>query len=351
MAENSANIQLSGLARRLVRDGLLEEDKAREALLASRRDRVPLVAYLVEKGLAKAGDVARTAAEEFGDPLIDLAALLPDSLPKGLVDNNLLVKHRAVPLFKRGNRLFVAVSDPTNLQALEDIRFNTGLNVETLIAEDNKLKALLDAIVNEAEGSAFQDLDSDLEDIDISSGDDDAKKQDDGASGADDAPIVKLRQQAAAGRDQDGRLGSAFRALRKGLPGALPHRRHSARNRQAAGQHRRQDRRPSEDHGQAQHRRTPRAAGRPDQDEDLQDPLDRFPRQHLPDPVGREDRAADSGRGKRQDGHRDALGYEDWQKQLYMDALDKPQGMILVTGPTGSGKTVSLYTGVNILNR
>jgi type IV pilus assembly protein PilB len=349
MAENSANIQLSGLARRLVRDGLLEEDKAREALLASRRDRVPLVAYLVEKGYAKAGDVARTAAEEFGDPLVDLAALLPDSLPKGLVDNNLLVKHRAVPLFKRGNRLFVAVSDPTNLQALEDIRFNTGLNVETLIAEDNKLKTLLDAIVSEAEGSAFQDLDSDLEDIDISSGDDDAKKQDDGASGADDAPIVKFVNKLLLDAIKMGASDLHFEPYEKA---------YRVRFRQD-GILREIAKPPINTAGKIAARlkimaKLNIAERRVPQDGRIKMKLSKtrsidFRVNTCPTLWGEKIvlRILDAESAKM---GIDALGYEDWQKQLYMDALAKPQGMILVTGPTGSGKTVSLYTGVNILN-
>ena len=120
MAETSANISLSGLARRLVSDGHLEEEQARTAIAAARKERVSLVAYLVNNKLAQPRQIAASAAEEFGDPLIDLTAMSPDSLPKGLVDNNLLIKHHAVPLFKRGNRLFVAVSDPTNLQAFEE---------------------------------------------------------------------------------------------------------------------------------------------------------------------------------------------------------------------------------------
>jgi type IV pilus assembly protein PilB len=349
MAENSTNIQLSGLARRLVRDGLMEEATTREALLAAKRDRVPLVAYLVEHNLAKAGDVARAAAEEFGDPLIDLAALSPDSIPKGLVDNNLLIKHRAVPLFKRGNRLFVAVSDPTNLQALEEIRFNTGLNVETLIAEDNKLKTLLDAIVSEAEGSAFDDLDSDLEDIDISSGDEDTKKQDDGASGADDAPIVKFVNKLLLDAIKMGASDLHFEPYEKA---------YRVRFRQD-GILREIAKPPINTAGKIAARlkimaKLNIAERRVPQDGRIKMKISKtrsidFRVNTCPTLWGEKIvlRILDAESAKM---GIDALGYEDWQKQLYMDALSKPQGMILVTGPTGSGKTVSLYTGVNILN-
>ena len=348
MAENSVNIPLSGLARRLVRDGLLEDGKAREAIVGAKRDKVPLVAYLVEHGLAKAGDVARATAEEFGDPLIDLAALSPDAIPKELVDNNLLIKHRAVPLFKRGGRLFVAMSDPTNLQALEEIRFNTGLSVETLIAEDNKLKALLDAIINEAEGSAFDDLDSDLEDIDISSGDE-KKDADDGASGADDAPIVKFVNKLLLDAIKMGASDLHFEPYEKT---------YRVRFRQD-GILREIARPPVNTAGKIAARlkimaKLNIAERRVPQDGRIKMKISKtrsidFRVNTCPTLWGEKIvlRILDAESAKM---GIDALGYEDWQKKLYMDALSKPQGMILVTGPTGSGKTVSLYTGVNILN-
>ncbi|MDX5327753.1 MAG: type IV-A pilus assembly ATPase PilB [Marinobacter sp.] len=348
MADNSANIQLSGLARRLVRDNLLEEDKAREALLSAKRDKVPLVAYVVEHGLAKAGEVARATAEEFGDPLIDLAALSPDAIPKGLVDNNLLTKHRAVPLFKRGNRLFVAMSDPTNLQALEEIRFNTGLNVETIIAEDNKLKTLLDAIISESEGSAFDELDSDLEDIDISSGDE-KKEADDGASGADDAPIVRFVNKLLLDAIKMGASDLHFEPYEKA---------YRVRFRQD-GILREIAKPPVNTAGKIAARlkimaKLNIAERRVPQDGRIKMKISKtrsidFRVNTCPTLWGEKIvlRILDAESAKM---GIDALGYEDWQKQLYMDALAKPQGMILVTGPTGSGKTVSLYTGVNILN-
>ena len=348
MAENSANIQLSGLARRLVRDGLLEEDKAREAVVGSRRDHIPLVAWLVDHNLGKPAEIARVTAEEFGDPLIDLAALTSDAIPKEVVDNNLLVKHRAVPLFKRGNRLFVAVSDPTNLQALEEIRFNTGLNVEMLIAEDNKLKTLLDAIITEAEGSAFDDLDSDLEDIDIG-GDEDSTKKDEDISGADDAPIVKFVNKLLLDAIKMGASDLHFEPYEKtyrvrfrqdgilmeiAKPPISTASKIAARLKIMAKLN-------------IAERRVP-------QDGRIKMKLSKtrsidFRVNTCPTIWGEKIvmRILDAESAKM---GIDVLGYEDWQKQLYMDALSKPQGMILVTGPTGSGKTVSLYTGVNILN-
>lgn len=348
MAESSAKIPLSGLARRLVKDGYLDETKAREAIAGARQERAPLVSYLVQHNLASAANIARCAAEEFGDPLIDLAALSADAIPKGLVDHNLLVKHHAVPLFKRGNRLYVAVSDPTNLQAFEEIRFNTGLNVETIVAEENKLSALLDAMTSEAEGSAFDELDEDLEDIDVSSGDE-KKDTDDGSSGADDAPIVRFVNKLLLDAIKMGASDLHFEPYEK-----------TYRVRFRTDGILREIARPPVNTTQKIAARLKVMAKlniaerRVPQDGRIKMKISKtrsidFRVNTCPTLWGEKIvlRILDAESAKM---GIDALGYEDWQKKLYMDALAKPQGMILVTGPTGSGKTVSLYTGVNILN-
>ena len=125
-------------------------EAAQTAAAESRQARVALVHHLVAGGHVGAGVVARCAAEEFGDPLIDLNTFSKDMMVKDLVDPKLITKHTILPLLRRGSRLFVAVSDPTNLPALEEIRFNTGLNVETVIAEDDKLRPVLKRISSSA---------------------------------------------------------------------------------------------------------------------------------------------------------------------------------------------------------
>lgn len=348
MAETSANISLSGLARRLVGDGHLDEEQARTAIAAARQERASLVAYLVQNKLAQPKQIAASAAEEFGDPLIDLSAMSPDALPKGLVDNNLLVKHHAVPLFKRGNRLFVAVSDPTNLQAFEEIRFNTGLNVETIVAEEDKLSILLDAMISEEEGNAFDELDEDLEDIDVG-GDEPAKDNDDGASGADDAPIVRFVNKLLLDAIKMGASDLHFEPYEKT---------YRVRFRQD-GILQEVAKPPANTAGKIAARlkvmsKLNIAERRVPQDGRIKMKISKtrsidFRVNTCPTLWGEKIvlRILDAESAKM---GIDALGYEDEQKQLYMDALSKPQGMILVTGPTGSGKTVSLYTGVNILN-
>lgn len=341
--------QLSGLARRLVSESVLAEDRARDALAGARQEKLSLVTYIVRKGLARAADVSRIVAEEFGDPVIDLSAFSPEMLVKGLVDHKLVEKHRVLPLFRRGSRLFVAVSDPTNLQALEDLRFNTGLNIETIIAEEDKLGQWIDAVITEAEGGAFKDLDEGLEDIDISSGEAAAEGNDDAGSAADDAPIVRFVNKLLLDAIKIGASDLHFEPYEKT---------YRVRFRQD-GILREIAKPPANSAGKIaarlkvmsqldiSERRVPQD-GRIKLKVSKTRAID-FRVNTCPTLFGEKIvlRILDPESAKM---GIDALGYEEGQKKLYMDALGKPQGMILVTGPTGSGKTVSLYTGVNILN-
>ncbi|KAF0808940.1 type IV fimbrial assembly protein PilB [Alcanivorax sp. S71-1-4] len=340
---------MSGLARRLVSESVLAEDRARDALAGARQEKLSLVTYIVRKGLARAADVSRIVAEEFGDPVIDLSAFSPEMLVKGLVDHKLVEKHRVLPLFRRGSRLFVAVSDPTNLQALEDLRFNTGLNIETIIAEEDKLGQWIDAVITEAEGGAFKDLDEGLEDIDISSGEAAAEGNDDAGSAADDAPIVRFVNKLLLDAIKIGASDLHFEPYEKT---------YRVRFRQD-GILREIAKPPANSAGKIaarlkvmsqldiSERRVPQD-GRIKLKVSKTRAID-FRVNTCPTLFGEKIvlRILDPESAKM---GIDALGYEEGQKKLYMDALGKPQGMILVTGPTGSGKTVSLYTGVNILN-
>jgi len=130
-----STIPLSGLARRLVRDGILTEQTAHEAFQTASREKQPFVRYVVKNNLADARRIAEAASDEFGTPLLDLKAFNVSSIPKDLVNADLVSKHHSLPLFKRGNRLFVAVSDPTNLRALDEIKFNTGINTDAVLSK------------------------------------------------------------------------------------------------------------------------------------------------------------------------------------------------------------------------
>lgn len=342
----SQNIPFSGLPLRLIRQELLTQDEAQAAIQQSRQDRVSLIQYLVGSGKVSSTAIACMAAEEFGDPVLDLSTFSRDSLIKDLVDPKLITKHHVLPLFRRGSRLFVAVSDPTNLPALEEIRFNTGLNVETIIVEEDKLSHWIENLESEAEGSAFDDLDEGLDDLDVSAPE---EKNDETKSGSDDAPIVRFVNKLLLDAIKGGASDLHFEPYEKSYrvrfrqdgilttvskPPINIASKLSARLKVMS----RLD---------ISERRVPQD-GRIKLKISKTRAID-FRVNTCPTLFGEKIvlRILDPESAKM---GIDALGYEDEQKQLYMDALHKPQGMILVTGPTGSGKTVSLYTGVNILN-
>ena len=136
---------LSGLARRIVQEELLDAQVAAKASKQASQDKIPFITYLVQNKLARARDLAMVCAEEFGYPYLDLTALDRESQPDvNLVSEKLIRQHGVLPLYKRGNRLFLALSDPTNQQALSDIQFNTGLMTDAVIVEDDKLRTTID---------------------------------------------------------------------------------------------------------------------------------------------------------------------------------------------------------------
>ena len=133
------DIALSGLAKQLVQAELLTEKSAQQAWQQAQRNRLSLVSYLVQNKLVKSSQVAEIASEHFGMAFMDLNCLDKETQPKGLVSEKLVRQHHAMPLWRRGNKLFIAVSDPTNHQAVTDIQFSTGMNTEAILVEDDKL--------------------------------------------------------------------------------------------------------------------------------------------------------------------------------------------------------------------
>ncbi|MEM7408527.1 MAG: ATPase, T2SS/T4P/T4SS family [Pseudomonadota bacterium] len=194
MAVTSDRIHLGGLARKLVLDGLLEEDAAAQASQSAQEEGVPFVTYVIANKLGAAREIAQAAAEEFGTPLVDIAALEIDVDVVKLVNEKMIRQHHALPLYKRGNRLFVGVADPTNLSALEEIRFATGTTVEAIVCEEDKLSATIDKTL-EAADSSMSDMvgDDDLEDLDdLEVAEESDPNDDGGASDVDDAPVVRF---------------------------------------------------------------------------------------------------------------------------------------------------------------
>jgi len=349
MTANTSNITLTGLARRFVSDGLLDESTAKDAFLQASQNRIPLITYLTQHKLANSSALAFSAAMEFGISVLDLDAFLPEMMPDKLVDEKLLRKHNALPLYKRGNRLFIAVSDPTNVQALDEIKFNTGLSTEAVLVDDSKLRAAIEKYLASNESSMGDLADSDLEGIETEGAD---GNEDDGAvvvAEVDDAPIVKYVNKMLLDAIRGGSSDVHFEPYEKtyrvrfrtdgilkemSRPSIKLAPKISARIKIMAQL-------------DISERRLPQD-GRIKMKLSKTKSID-FRVNTLPTLWGEKIvlRILDPSQAKL---GIDALGYEEDQKKLYMDALAQPQGMILVTGPTGSGKTVSLYTGLNILN-
>lgn len=349
MSTNKTNVTLTGLARRFVDDGLLDEATAKDAFLQASQNRIPLITYLTQNNLADSSKLAFSAAMEFGVSVLDLSAFMPEMMPDKVVDEKLIRKHNALPLYKRGNRLFIAVSDPTNIQALDEIKFNTGLSTDGILVDDAKLREAIDKYL-ESHDTTMGDLDdADLEGVETEGGE---QEDDDGAvtaSDVDDAPIVKYVNKMLLDAIRGGASDIHFEPYEKiyrvryrtdgilkevSRPSIKLAPKISARVKIMAQL-------------DISERRVPQD-GRIKMKLSKTKAID-FRVNTLPTLWGEKIvlRILDPSQAKL---GIDVLGYEEDQKQLYLDALAQPQGMILVTGPTGSGKTVSLYTGLNILN-
>jgi type IV pilus assembly protein PilB len=343
---------LGGLPQRLVQDGVVEEAAMLEAMNAARERKTSVVTQLVTSGAAKARDIAVAASNEFGVPLLDLDSVNLESEIVRLVSDKLLAKHRVLPIFRRGKRLFLAVADPTNLHAIDEIKFQTSLGIEAVVVEDDKLQKAIDKALEQADTqmSSLSDEEGiDLESLETTGGDDasdDKVTRDD----VEDAPIVRFVNKVMLDAIRRGASDIHFEPYEKiyrvrlRMDGVLKElaqppvqlaQKLSARLKVMA--------------------RLDIAERRVPQDGRIKMKLSKnraidFRVSTCPTLFGEKIvmRILDPAQASL---GIDSLGYEPAQKDLYMKYLGKPQGMILVTGPTGSGKTVSLYTGLAILNR
>ncbi len=343
----STAIQISGLAKRLVIDEILNEQQANEAYLYSKQNKIPFVTHVVQTGLASSKAIATSAAEEFGTPLLDLSVFDSAMFPKDVVDAKLIRNHHALPLFQRGNRLHVALSDPTNLQALDEFKFNSGISTDAILVEEVKLAAAIEKYLDDADDALGDLEDESLENIDISADGGDLKEDD--ASDADDAPIVRFINKIMLDAIKLGASDIHFEPyehlyrIRYRTDGVL----HEVANPPTNLAPRLAARLKVMSRMDISERRVPQD-GRIKMKLSKKRAID-FRVNTLPTLWGEKVvlRILDPSSAKM---GIDALGYEEDQKEMYLAALAQPQGMILVTGPTGSGKTVSLYTGLNILN-
>ncbi len=342
---------LTGIARRLVIEGALGEEDARRASEAANRQKIPLVSFLVQNGLTPAAQVAAAASVEFGIPLLDVRSLDLKVVPVKLVEEKLILQHKALPLFKRGNRLFVGISDPTNMRALDELKFHTNHSVEPIIVPEDLLDKAIDQALAGADSlTTGGDDEEGLDNLDLESGEQElADEGTDTASGADDTPIVKFVNKVLLDAIKRGASDIHFepyeQAYRVRLrmdgilrPVASPpvklSPRISSRLKVMAGL-------------DIAERRVPQD-GRIKLNISKTKSID-FRVSSCPTLFGEKIvlRILDAAAARL---GIEKLGYEDEQKRLFLDAIKKPYGMVLVTGPTGSGKTVSLYTALNILN-
>lgn len=339
-------VNLIGLAKQLVDTGLLDEKKAADAVLGAKQNKMSLVTWLAQNKLVKSNILMRVAGEQFGIPYFDLKAMNSEVFPKDLISERLARQYRALPLYKHGNKLFVAVSDPGSLQAVKDIQFSTGLLVEALLVEDDKLGQAIDTLYQSATGGLEGINDDELDNLDLQ----DTEVRDVGQSAElDETPVVRFVNKMLLDAIKSGASDLHFEPYEKtyrvrfridgvlfqvATPPSQLRDRITARLKIMASMDISERRKPQD--------------GRIKLKVSTNKSID-FRVSTLPTLWGEKVvmRILDSSSAQM---GIDALGYEPDQKQLYLDALSKPQGMILVTGPTGSGKTVSLYTGLNILN-
>lgn len=348
MAVTKNKINLGGLARRLTVDGLLEKNAALQAHQQALKKGMPLVSYLVENNLVPSNKIAVAASQEFGIPLIDLEGVETDPDVIKLVKAETIEKHRALPLFKRGKRLYLAVSDPMNLQALDEIKFAVGMNTEPILAEEEKLTRAIEQVMD-SEDDSLGDMDDDeFEDLEgLEVADTEAVDEDD--TEIDDAPVVRFVNKVLldaikrGGSDLHFEPYEKFYRVRFRIDGVMQEvtrpsitlaKKIAARIKVMSQL-------------DVSERRVPQD-GRIKLKLSKDKSID-FRVSTCPTLFGEKIcmRILDSDAAALQI---DQLGYEDHQKEVFLSNLQKPYGMFLVTGPTGSGKTVSLYTGINILN-
>lgn len=342
------DIALSGLAKQLVLAELITDQSAQQACQQAQRNRISLVSYLVQNKLLKSWQVAEVASEHFGMALLDLNCLDKDTQPRGLVSEKLIRQHHALPLWRRGNKLFVGISDPTNHQAINDIQFSTGLSTEAILVEEDKLSDAIEKFFDNHSTGLEDMADVDLDGLDIESVDE--QKQDSiVGQDADDTPVVRFVHKMLLDAIKSGSSDLHFEPYEKIYRVRM----------RTDGMLREVARPPTQLANRIASRLKVMASldiseRRKPQDGRIKMRLSKsksidFRVNTLPTLWGEKVVIRILDPSSAQMGI-DALGYEPDQKDLYMAALKQPQGMILVTGPTGSGKTVSLYTGLNILN-
>jgi len=343
-------VGITGIARRLVQDGALEEAVARAAMADATAARQPLPQWFADKKLVTAAQLAAANALEFGMPLLDVSAFDTSHNAMKLVSEELLRKHHVLPLFKRGGKLFVGTSNPTH--SLDEIKFHTNLVVEPILVDEEQIRRTLEQWQTSQDtlGSALGGGDDDMGDLDVSAGDEEGGATDSGVDAkGDDTPVVKFINKVLVDAIRKGASDIHFEPyeddyrVRLRIDGLLKNvakapvklnQRIAARLKVMAQLDIAEKRVPQDGRIKLNLSKTKQ--------------ID-FRVSTLPTLFGEKVvlRILDGSAAKL---GIDKLGYELAQQKLFLDAIHKPYGMVLVTGPTGSGKTVSLYTALGILN-
>ena len=348
MATATTEFNFSGLAKCLIQEGLLTEKDAKTHIQEAQKNKVSLITYLVANKIVDSRTIASTASIEFGMPVLDLDAIDPRSLPLNLVNEKLIRKFNAIPLLKRGKTLFIGISDPTDPHGLDDIKFQSLLNLETVLVEESKLLKAIETGLDSVDTTMSDLMDSDLDNLNITGGEEELAKNDANAD-IDDAPIVRFVNKILLDAIKKGASDIHLEPYEKNFriryrsDGIL----HQVASPPANISNRIISRIKVMSKMDIAERRVP-------QDGRIKMILSKtraidFRVNTCPTLFGEkvvlrilDPTSAQLGIEK--------LGFEPDQQKLFLEAINKPYGMVLVTGPTGSGKTVSLYTGLNILN-
>lgn len=343
------HLQFSGLPKFLIQNGLLVNDDVQKHIDDAKKKKVPIISYLVSNKLIDSYTFAVLASAAFGLPLLDLKAVDTQSLPAKLVSEKLILQHHALPLFKRGNKLFIAISDPTNFQAQDEIKFHTRLNTEAILVEEELLTKLIETFLEAADTSMKDMLDSDLDNLEISGGEEEPKANDRDAD-IDDAPIVRFVNKVLLDSIKKGASDihmepyeKSFR-IRFRADGMLS----EYASPPASISNRLISRIKVMSKMDIAERRVPQD-GRIKMQISKNRSID-FRVNTCPTLFGEKVVLRLLDATSAQIGI-DKLGFEPEQQKLFLTAINRPYGMVLVTGPTGSGKTVTLYTGLNLLNK
>jgi type IV pilus assembly protein PilB len=347
----SDEFKLQGLGQLFVLEKLLDKPKAIEFYKLAAAEKISLVQYLVKNNILSATQIAHTVAMSFGVPMMDIDCIEIDTLPTTLVSDKLIRRHAMLPLFCRGTNLYLATDDPSKQASLKEIQFHTGLNTHAIVVETDKLATLIDRLLTLRENEGLSEYVDGANEFDgiIISDDDEEHYADDANSTSEDAPIVKFVNKILLDAIKQGASDIHFEPFEKeyriryrqdgilnevATPPVSLSARITARIKVMSSL-------------DISERRVPQDGGfkmKISKSHSIDFRVSTCPT------AGGEKvvmRILDPGTAKL---GIEALGFSGIQKKHFIHAIERPQGMILVTGPTGSGKTVSLYTALNMLN-